>query len=85
MKKNGDYNNIEEILQKRYEGVKKDIKDPGFVNINYAGAQRKERFYEKPAVYAAGLVLVAVLVCGGTFIGLKYLEKLGASRIDPLT
>ncbi len=85
MKKNGDYNNIEKILQKRYEGVKKDIKDPGFVNINYAGAQRKERFFEKPAVYAAGLVLVAVLVCGGTFIGLKYLEKLGASRIDPLT
>lgn len=83
--KNGDYSKIEEMLQKKFDGVKNDIKDPGFINIEYREKTKKERFFEKPAVYAAGLVLVAVLVCGGTFIGLKYLERLGSSMTDPVS
>lgn len=83
--KNGDYSKIEEMLQKKFDGVKNDIKDPGFINIEYREKTKKERFFEKPAVYAAGLVLVAVLVCGGTFIGLKYLERLGSSMTGPVS
>ncbi len=79
--KNGDFNKTEELLQKRFDGVKNDIKDPGFINIKYKEKENKESFFKKPAVYAAGLVLVAVLVCGGTFIGLKLLERIGAQNV----
>lgn len=79
--KNGDFNKTEELLQKRFDGVKNDIKDPGFINIKYKEKENKESFFKKPAVYAAGLVLVAVLVCGGTFIGLKLFERIGAQNV----
>ena len=79
--KNGNYNDIEEKLQKRFKGVKDDIKDPGSVKIEYKEKEKKESFFSRPAVYAAGLALVAVLVCSGTFIGLKVLERIGANNI----
>ncbi len=77
--KNTDYRNTEELLAKRFSGVKKDLKDPGYIAIEYREKETVRGFFGRPAMQLAGALLTAVLVAGLTFFGIKYLERLGAS------
>ena len=82
MKKN-DYSDIEKYLSDKAPRLERDI--------NYSGAVRaaetvggkkagKESggFFRTPAMQIIGVFLVAVMVGGGTFGALKYLEYRGA-------
>ena len=72
-----DYSETEKLLSKRFAGVKKDLKDPGYIDIEYREKETVRGFFGRPAMQLAGALLTAVLVAGLTFFGLKYLEMRG--------
>ena len=82
-----DLKSTEELLQKRFSGVKSDIYDPGFINFEIKEKKKKKEksggFFRSPALQAVGAVLTAVIVGAGTFGALKYLEKRGSEIQGP--
>ncbi len=82
-----DLSSTEELLQKRFSGVKSDIYDPGFINFEIKEKKKKKEksggFFRSPALQAVGAVLTAVIVGAGTFGALKYLEKRGSEITGP--
>ena len=78
--KKGDIKSTEELLEKRFSGVKRDINDPGYIEIEYSKKkkEKKESVFSRPAMQLAGAFLAALIVGGGTFGALKYLEYRGA-------
>lgn len=82
-----DLSSTEELLQKRFSGVKSDIYDPGFINFEIKEKKKKKEksggFFRSPALQAVGAVLTAVIVGAGTFGALKYLEKRGSEIPGP--
>ena len=78
--KKRDIKSTEELLEKRFSGVKRDINDPGYIEIEYnkKKKEKKEGVFSRPAIQLAGAFLAALIVGGGTFGAPKYLEHKGS-------
>ena len=82
MKKN-NYNDIEEYLSDKAPRLERDINYSGAVRASETVGGKKTGkesggFFQTPAMQIIGVFLVAVMVGGGTFGALKYLEYRGA-------
>lgn len=74
-----DLKRTEELLEKRFSAVKREIKDPGYIEIEYnkKKKEKKESFFSRPGMQLAGVFLAAIMVGAGTFGALKYIEHKG--------
>ena len=89
MKKH-DYEKIEEWAKEGFEKSRKSLRYGAHAErlkttvSDKAGKKRKSAYF-KPALQLAGAFLAAVIVGGGTFGVLKYMEYKGASSDPPVT
>ena len=81
--KKSDYKDIEEILSNKAARLEKRVGYSGAVrSADLDGAVNEDRHVRphSPALQIAGAFLAAVIVGGGTFGALKYMEYKGALR-----
>ncbi len=79
-----NYNDIENALSKRYNGLLSAVSSPDAVErAKTVNKEYKEKektgffdFFRRPAMQYVGVILVAVLVCGGTYLGIMKLNSL---------
>ncbi len=83
-----NYNEIENALSKRYNGLLLAVTSPDAVKraetVNTEYKEKKENgffdFFRRPAMQFAGVILAAVLVCGGTYLGIMKLNSLNSGN-----
>ena len=83
-----NYNDIENVLSKRYNGLLSAVSSPDAVErAKTVNKEYKEKektgffdFFRRPAMQCAGAILAAVLVCGGTYLGIMKLSSLNSGN-----